>query len=287
MRWKKIGLRDLQLIEIAQQERESVEAVLSRMCDPSYGLVEAKMIVERLREDVLRRGILANHRLNRAETLTQLSTWCDASGRYARGKQYAQQVSRMLFSGHVIPRLVTKDGQPASKAEKLLDTFIANVLSAQDSAVPFDSTEVETGQPYGVEPEIGPPPSSVSLERDLRDHIAYDPSIIEPGLKLKGKEYTIETGRIDVLCEDINGRLVVIELKKDRSSDEVVGQILRYMGYVGKTENRDVRGIIVVGGPDDRLVYAVAPVPTLKIMYYRVHFEITEEPSIGDEHAEG
>ena len=110
MRWKKVGQRDLQLLEITDEEHERLEAILSRMCDPSYGLAETQTMVERLREDVLRRGLLENRRLTRNETLTQLSTWCDAAGRFAKGKQYAQQISRMLFSGQVIPRVITKDG---------------------------------------------------------------------------------------------------------------------------------------------------------------------------------
>ncbi len=284
MRWKKVGLRDLQLVEITDEERQRLEAVLRRMCDPSYGLADTQTMVDRLREDVLRRGLLENRRLNRSETLTQLSTWCDASGRFARGRQYAQQVSRMLFAGQVIPRIVTKDGQPVPNAVGLLDTFIADMLRAQDSPVPVDSIETEAS--LEDEADLGPPPSSISLERDLRDHIAYDPSIVEPGLKLRCKEYPTDVGNIDVLCEDANGTLVVIELKKDRASDAVVGQALRYMGWLQKTEKRDVRGIIVVGGRDDRLLYAVAPVPTIKLMYYQVHFEITEEPPVDNEHTE-
>jgi len=150
--------------------------------------------------------------------------------------------------------------------------------------MPLDPTATEA--PGEGEVDIGPPPSSISLERDLRDHIAYDPSIVELGLKLRRKEYPTDVGRIDVLCEDANGALVVIELKKDRSSDIVVGQTLRYMGWLQKMEKRDVRGIIVVGGRDDRLLYAVAPVPTIKLMYYQVHFEITEEPPVDNEHTE-
>ena len=165
-----------------------------------------------------------------------------------------------------------------------MDTFIADVLRAQDSPGSHEPTEIE---PAEGETEIGPPPSSVSLERDLRDHIAFDPGIVESGLKLRRKEYPTDVGNIDVLCEDADGTPVVIELKKDRSSDAVVGQTLRYMGWLQKMEKRDVRGIIIVGGRDERLLYAVAPVPTIKLMYYQVHFEISEEPAVDDEHTEG
>ena len=56
---------------------------------------------------------------------------------------------------------------------------------------------------------------------------------------------------------------MVIELKKGRSSDVVVGQILRYMGWVKEHlavddyDQYDVRGIIISKEKDDRLEYAL------------------------------
>jgi RecB family endonuclease NucS len=51
---------------------------------------------------------------------------------------------------------------------------------------------------------------------------------------------------------------VVVELKKTQKTDQVVGQILRYMGWAREayTEN-SVRGIIIVGRKDDALRYAL------------------------------
>ena len=64
---------------------------------------------------------------------------------------------------------------------------------------------------------------------------------------IQGIEFdTKEVGRIDLLCTDQQGNFVVIEIKKDRSGDKVVGQIQRYMGWVKKhlAGDKDVRGII-------------------------------------------
>jgi RecB family endonuclease NucS len=52
----------------------------------------------------------------------------------------------------------------------------------------------------------------------------------------------------------------VIELKKRKSSDAVVGQLLRYMGWVKKHKAagaENVRGIIITSAPDDRIKYAL------------------------------
>jgi len=119
--------------------------------------------------------------------------------------------------------------------------------------------------------------TSISLESDLRDYLASNPATIEKGLTIVQKEFdTKEIGRIDLLCKDKNGNAVVVELKKGRKSDEVVGQILRYIGWVMNNQKTKVRGIIVVNEPDDRLEYAVAPLKNMiDIKYYRVKFEIS------------
>lgn len=83
-------------------------------------------------------------------------------------------------------------------------------------------------------------------------------------------------GRIDFLCLDPDSdALVVVELKRGKSSDAVVGQTLRYIGWVARELARPgqpVEGLIVVGEPDQRLLYAAAAVPTVAVMQYRIDF---------------
>ncbi len=46
-----------------------------------------------------------------------------------------------------------------------------------------------------------------------------------------GNQLTTPVGRLDFLCRDGgSGALVVVELKRGRPSDRVVGQAARYMG---------------------------------------------------------
>lgn len=120
---------------------------------------------------------------------------------------------------------------------------------------------------------------SISMENDLRDFLAENIFLIEKGLTLVGKEYdTRGAGRIDLLCKDKNGCHVVIELKKGRIGHEVVGQALKYMGWVQKNLSKKVRGIIVVNEPDDKLLYAAMPVGDLiKVKYYKVNFAISDK----------
>jgi hypothetical protein len=123
------------------------------------------------------------------------------------------------------------------------------------------------------------PYTSLSVENDLRDYLAEHPSRLEPGLIVVQKEYDAqEAGEIDILCKDKIGTHVVVELKKGRKSDAVVGQILRYIGWVMKNLNTKTRGIIVVNEPDEKLNYAILPLNKLvQVKYYRMKFEVSEK----------
>ena len=127
------------------------------------------------------------------------------------------------------------------------------------------------------EGEMKPPPATLSLEKDLRDHLAAKPSLIENGLSLVGKECIITgAGRADIICKDKRGNYVVIETKKVGDSDKVEGQILRYIGGL-KKEGKRARGIIIVNEPDEKLDFAIEAVSDfVRLKYYKVKFEITD-----------
>ncbi len=121
---------------------------------------------------------------------------------------------------------------------------------------------------------------TLGLEKDLRRFLALNPHVLEKGLELieNGEEYdTHEVGRIDLLFKDKNNNFVVIELKRKKTGDAVVGQILRYIGWVSGNLGESVRGIIIIGEPYDKLDYALKPIEHLvQLKYYRVNFEISD-----------
>lgn len=127
----------------------------------------------------------------------------------------------------------------------------------------------------GIDPEI--PLSSVSIEADLRSYLANNPHILGTGFTVVGEEYdTREIGRMDILLKDSQGTHIVVETKKGKSSDKVVGQILRYMGWVQRNLSDNVKGIIILAEPDQRLDYALVPLSNTRVMFYKVRFDLSD-----------
>ena len=71
--------------------------------------------------------------------------------------------------------------------------------------------------------------------------------------------------------------LLVIELKKGRASDNVVGQIQRYMGFIKDEiaeEGQEVKGIIIAFEEDDRIKRALSVTTNIEFYRYRVNFNL-------------
>ena len=87
-------------------------------------------------------------------------------------------------------------------------------------------------------------------------------------------------GPIDILAKERHGSsFVVIELKKGQESDKVVGQTLRYMGWVQDNlckEGEIVRGLIICGEKDDKLDYALKVTPNIKLKLYKLDFHLVD-----------
>ncbi len=104
----------------------------------------------------------------------------------------------------------------------------------------------------------------------------------DPVENAPGQQYATEIGTIDILAQDPKTKcFVVIELKKGRESDKVVGQTLRYMGWVAENlckKNEAVKGIIICRDADMRLEYALRMTSNISLKYYRVDFKLSDEP---------
>ena len=109
-----------------------------------------------------------------------------------------------------------------------------------------------------------------------------DLEILQEDGEYIGRQYdTREVGRIDLLCKNKKiGDFVVVELKRGKESDKVVGQTLRYMGWVKKNmakPGQTVKGIIITfeGDPDKKLTYALELINDLiQLKFYKISISI-------------
>ena len=77
--------------------------------------------------------------------------------------------------------------------------------------------------------------------------------------------------------DKISKDYVVIELKRNQTSDDTVGQIARYMGWVEEhLECENVKGVIVCGKYDQKLDYARKRVKNVEVFLYQVNFSLIE-----------
>lgn len=141
-----------------------------------------------------------------------------------------------------------------------------------------------------LELEVGTEGSIVNsglfyMEQQLEDFIIENWDNTELGNKynliyeegvLKSQQYSTDIGRIDILATDKeSGNYVVIELKRNQTSDDTVGQILRYMGWVTEKKNdNSVKGIIIAGKYDEKLYYAQQMIKQIDVFLYEVNFNL-------------
>ncbi|MDD2578069.1 MAG: endonuclease NucS [Candidatus Dojkabacteria bacterium] len=130
-------------------------------------------------------------------------------------------------------------------------------------------------------------PSIFALEEHLEDFLIENwqqvslskkYNIVQEDGELVGKQYPTDTGPIDILAISKDKKeLLVIELKKGRATDVVIGQIQRYMGYVKEelAENRQsVKGIVIAYEDDIKLQRALSVTQNIDFYKYKVSFKL-------------
>lgn len=148
-----------------------------------------------------------------------------------------------------------------------------------DPAPIHSKSDATASQEKSVELTEVASPSEFAYESDLRDFLAKNLSLIEPGLQLyqdegiTGIEFPVGGRFIDILAIDAQKQLVVIELKVSRGYDRVIGQLLRYMAWIEKNHaesGQGVRGIIAAREISDDLKLACSYLPTVSLYEYEL-----------------
>lgn len=130
-------------------------------------------------------------------------------------------------------------------------------------------------------------PIAFAMEKHLEDFLVENWESTELGREfdiwtedgeMKGKQYQTDTGPIDVLAVSKDRkRILVLELKRGRASDSVVGQVLRYMGYVVEEiaeEGQRVEGAIIALEDDPKLRRALQATSHVHFYRYKVRFSL-------------
>ncbi len=117
-------------------------------------------------------------------------------------------------------------------------------------------------------------------ESDLRDYIANNLELLEPGLRLCRRcpgsvEFSDgrKNGSIDVLATDAQAGFLIIECKRDTAEPDALGQLLGYIAWFMEwfsTLQGPIRGAIVARKASPRLLRALTLVPHLTILVFEI-----------------
>ena len=153
---------------------------------------------------------------------------------------------------------------------------IDRLISPQTNVVICSNPDVEDATEFAMEKH---------LEEFLIKNWEHTPlskhyKIYEESGEMIGQQYPSDTGPIDILAKSKDGKTwLVIELKKGRTSDAVVGQIQRYMGFV-KDElaepNQEVKGAIIGLEADSRLKRALSVTTNIEFYAYHIDFKLNK-----------
>ncbi len=133
-------------------------------------------------------------------------------------------------------------------------------ITAEDAVVLETAQRVYTRLGFGDADD-----KIIILEKGLEE--AIKPNLKKMGLKLAPKRIQQQfdmgsgVGRSDLICVDDDENLVILELKRGMTSDETIGQIMRYVGWVRENiaeEGQQVKGWIIAGDYDEHLRLAAS-----------------------------
>lgn len=183
--------------------------------------------------------------INRIDMSDDLRKSCSSAGTVSNVSTHGEEIERMI-GGVSAPRLISTDATvedaSAFAMEKHLEDFLVD-----------NWAQTELGKEYNI--------------------YEVDGEVI-------GQQYPTDTGPLDILAISKDKKtLLVVELKKGRASDTVVGQTLRYMGYVNEElaeENQTVKGVIIALEDDQRIRRALSITPNISFYRYQVSFKLVK-----------
>jgi len=185
-----------------------------------------------------------NQTIERSEMSIELKNSSGSIGNVSEVTKYATEIEGHLSGSELIPTIIATDASiedPTVFAlEKHLEEFLVH-----------NWKQTELGKNYDIFEDEG---------------------------QQIGRQYPSDTGPIDVLAISKDKKeLLIVELKRGRASDQVVGQIQRYMGYVLQElaePGQSVKGVIIALEDDIRVRRALAVANNISFYRYEVSFKL-------------
>jgi len=215
----------------------------------------------------------------------------DGSGRYRVGEvsgDYTYEPGKILFHRRPVYWLnISIDRAAMSEALRNSTGSIGTVSNVSRYSDEIERLIGGVSAPKLISTdETVEDPSAFALEEHLEDFLVKNWAQTELGKEYdiyeedgeKGQQYQTDTGPLDILAiSKDKKRLLVVELKKGRASDAVVGQTLRYMSFVQEMlaeKDQTVHGIVIALEDDQRIRRALAMVSNIRFCRYQINFKL-------------
>ena len=197
--------------------------------------------------------------------------------------------------GGILPHRRKIDWLPTSIPRSELSEAMQNSIKSTNTLIDISKFEAELlgileSRPADVifsKDKDVEDPSTFALEKHLEDFLvhnwektelskSYD--LVSDEGEIVAQQYQSDTGPIDILAISKDKKeYLVIELKKGRASDVVVGQVLRYMGFVQSelaVKGEKVRGLVIALEDDLRLRNALKVIEKVDFYRYEIDFKL-------------
>lgn len=193
------------------------------------------------------------------------------------GDSFVFKAYKVKTKGDVVEYICSSSEQVAS--ERDLDADLSTILEYYKKIISGVS-----GSPSPIREEISQ--GLFYMEKQLEDFILHNWDSIDLGKKydliieegvLLSQQYRTDIGPIDILVKDkVTKEYVVIELKRNQTSDDTVGQLARYMGWIKENKGGNVKGVIIAGSYDRKLDFALKIMQNVEVFLYEVSFKLKE-----------
>jgi restriction system protein len=155
-----------------------------------------------------------------------------------------------------------------------LEKLIGTVSNARQMTTEAINSDIEDPVAFAMEKHL----EAFLVKNWNSTELSNDFIIYEEEGEAVGQQFQTDAGPIDILAiSKDKKRLLVVELKRGRASDVVVGQVLRYMGFVKEQIAEDdqiVEGVIIALEDDQKLRWAISSVPAISFFRYQISFKL-------------